>query len=175
MKPTIKTALLASALAFAAIPVATAANYDQKDAKAEAAYSGSVADVIAEQGELNTLTAAIEAAGLTATLADGGPFTIFAPTDAAFRALPEGELDRLLMEENKDELAAILKHHVISGKVKSGDLAGKIMTADTLNGALAIDATGDVMVGAGKVTEADLRADNGVIHVIDTVLIPSAD
>lgn len=127
---------------------------------------------VAEAAGFTTLLAAAEAAGLADTLKSDGPFTVFAPTDDAFAALGEEKIAMLLEPENKDKLAGILKYHVISGKVMSADLAGKELTTDTLNGEIDIDATSGVMVNDATVIKADVKASNGVIHVIDKVLIP---
>ena len=124
-------------------------------------------------GQFNTLVAAVQAAGLTETLQGDGPFTVFAPTDAAFAKLPEGTVETLLLPENKDKLIAILTYHVVPGKVTSADLAGKKLEAKTVEGQVVeIDATDGVMVNNATVTGADVMASNGVIHVIDTVLLP---
>jgi len=125
-------------------------------------------------GAFNTLLAAAEAAGLAGALAGDGPLTVFAPTDAAFEALPDGTVESLLKPENKDQLAAILKLHVVSGKVTSADLAGKTLEAETLGGPVSIDATDGVTVEGATVTEADIMTSNGVIHVIDQVILPES-
>ncbi len=120
-----------------------------------------------------TLTAAIDAAGKKTMLnKDEGPFTVFAPTDEAFAALPEGTLDELLKPENKEKLGKILAYHVVPGKVMAADV--KTMKADTANGAqLDVKVEGDtVMVNDAKVVKTDIPATNGVIHVIDKVLLP---
>jgi uncharacterized surface protein with fasciclin (FAS1) repeats len=136
-----------------------------------------IVDTAAEAGSFSTLLAAAEAAGLVGALKGEGPLTVFAPTDDAFAALPEGTVETLLKPENKDMLAGILKLHVISGKVKSGDLAGTTTEAETLNGTLSIDGTDGVTITApgstATVVTADVGASNGVIHVIDTVLLPA--
>ena len=139
-----------------------------------AAYAGDIVDTAMEAGSFNTLIAAAKAAGLVDTLKGEGPFTVFAPTDEAFAALPAGTVDDLLKPENKDKLTAILTYHVVPGKVMSGDLAGKQMMAATVQGGeVDINATGDaVMVDGAKVVSADVAADNGVIHVIDKVILP---
>ena len=118
--------------------------------------------------------AAAGRAGLVDALKGEGPLTVFAPTDAAFAALPAGTVETLLKPENKDQLAAILKLHVIPGKVKSKDLAGKTLTAETLGGTVAIDGTNGVKVNDATVTTADIKASNGIIHVIDKVLLPAS-
>ena len=140
-------------------------------------YEKSTADIVdtaAAAGSFTTLLAAAEAAGLVDALKGEGPLTVFAPTDDAFAALPAGTVETLLKPENKDQLAAILKLHVVSGKVKSKDLAGKTLTADTLGGPVTIDATNGVKVNDATVTTADIKASNGIIHVIDKVLLPSS-
>ena len=118
------------------------------------------------------MLAAAEAAGLVETLNGDGPFTVFAPTDEAFAALPEGTVDTLLMPENKDKLTAILTYHVVPGKVMSSDLTNGMM-AETVQGeSLEIMTEGGVTVGGVNVTQPDIEASNGVIHVIDGVLMP---
>lgn len=124
-------------------------------------------------GSFNTLAAAIQAAGLADALKGEGPFTVFAPTDDAFKALPAGTVEMLLKPENKGKLAAILKYHVVPAKVLAKDV--KTMGADTLNGQR-IDVKvegGKVMVDGANVTKTDVMASNGVIHVIDRVIMPS--
>ena len=126
-------------------------------------------------GSFATLVTAVKAAGLVATLEGTGPFTVFAPNDAAFAKLPKETLENLLKPENKAKLTAILTYHVVSGKVMSKSLAGKTTKAKSVQGAeLSIDAIKDVMVENSKVVKADIEASNGVIHVIDTVLMPPA-
>lgn len=138
---------------------------------------GSIADKAKSAGNFSTLLAAAEAAGLAETLNNGeGPFTVFAPTDEAFAALPEGTVDNLLKPENKDQLVKVLQLHVVPGKVMSADLAGKSTQATTLEGSeVTVDATGDgVKVGEATVTQADIEATNGVIHAIDKVIMPAS-
>lgn len=124
--------------------------------------------------DFNTLVAAVQAADLVETLQGDGPFTVFAPTDAAFDALPAGTVEDLLKPENKDQLVAVLTYHVVPGKVMSSDLAGKALEAETVQGStVSIDATGDgVTVDGASVVAADVDASNGVIHVIDAVILP---
>lgn len=137
------------------------------------AKAADIVDTAAGAGTFNTLVEAVKAAELVETLKGEGPFTVFAPTDDAFAALPEGTLDDLLKPENKDKLAAILTYHVIPGKVMSGDIAGKEMEVETVQGStVMINATSGVMVDDATVTSADIEADNGVIHVIDKVILP---
>ncbi len=143
---------------------------------ARAAATGDVVDVAAGAGSFNTLVAAIKAAGLVEALKGKGPFTVFAPTDAAFAALPAGTLDDLLKPANKEKLKSILLYHVVPGKVMSGDLKGTINAA-TLQGksATIIAVAGGVTVNGAKVVTADVAASNGVIHVIDAVILPPAN
>jgi uncharacterized surface protein with fasciclin (FAS1) repeats len=139
------------------------------------AWAADIVDTAKEAGAFNTLLAAAEAAGLVDTLKSDGPFTVFAPTDDAFAALPAGTVEDLLKPENKDQLAAILTYHVVPGKVMASDIMGKEMATATVQGSeVDINATGDaVMVDGATVVTADVEADNGVIHVIDKVIMPS--
>jgi uncharacterized surface protein with fasciclin (FAS1) repeats len=139
------------------------------------ASAASAADIVdtAIAGHFTTLVAAVKAAGLVDTLRGPGPFTVFAPTDAAFAKLPAGTLEVLLKPENREKLRAILTYHVVMGRVTSQD-AMKLDSAKTVEGgSLAIRVVnGGVMVNNAHVTKADIEASNGVIHVIDTVLLP---
>ena len=141
---------------------------------AVAAKAADIVDTAVSAGQFETLVAAVKAAGLVDTLKGEGPFTVFAPTDAAFAKLPAGTVEDLLKPENKDKLVAILTYHVVPGKVMSSDIAGKMIEAKTVEGQdLSIDAMKDgVTVDDAKVIQADVEASNGVIHVIDTVVIP---
>ena len=122
-------------------------------------------------GVHNTLVAAVTAAGLAGTLSNPGPFTVFAPTDAAFAALPAGLLDKLLLPENKDVLVAILTYHVVAGKVMAADVvAGDVPTVE--GSTVTLDTAYGVTVNGANVTAADVAASNGVIHVIDAVIVP---
>ncbi len=133
-----------------------------------------IVDTAVGAGSVETLVAAVKAAGLVDTLKGTGPFTVFAPTDAAFKALPAGTVEDLLKPENKDKLVKILTYHVIPGKVMAGDISGKSMSVKTVQGSeVKIDATSGVMIDKATVTQADISADNGVIHVIDKVIIPN--
>lgn len=133
-----------------------------------------IVDVAADNGSFNTLVTAIKAADLVDTLKGDGPFTVFAPTDEAFAKLPEGTVEDLLKPENKEKLVAILTYHVVPSKVMSSDIAGKKTKAKTVEGdELTVDATSGVKVDEATVTTADVGASNGVIHVIDTVLMPN--
>jgi len=139
---------------------------------AEAHGGMTVVETAVEAGTFTTLVAAVEAAGLVETLSGEGPFTVFAPTDEAFAALPEGTVESLLMEENRDQLVSILTYHVVPGAVMSGDLSDG-MTAATVEGSDITITLGDsVMVNDATVTAADIEASNGVIHVIDSVIMP---
>ena len=142
---------------------------------AKAAPEPDIVTVAASAGQFNTLVAALKAADLVETLQSPGPFTVFAPTDEAFAKLPEGTLEALLLPENKSQLAAILTYHVVAGEVRAEDVM-KLTSADTVAGApVAIDASeSGVRVNDANVIKADVPASNGVIHVIDAVLIPSS-
>lgn len=132
-----------------------------------------IVDIAASNGNFNTLVAAVTAAGLVDTLKGEGPFTVFAPTDAAFAALPAGTVETLLMPENIDQLTAILTYHVVPGAVTSDQLAGQRLNVATVNGEeVHIDGRNGVTVENATVTTADIIASNGVIHVIDAVLLP---
>ena len=136
-------------------------------------HSMDIVDTAVSAGSFNTLVAAVQAADLVDTLKGEGPFTVFAPTDEAFAALPEGTVESLLLPENKDQLVAILTYHVVSGKVMSGDIAGKKMDVATVNGQSAmVDAISGVMIDGANIVQADIEASNGVIHVIDAVILP---
>ena len=131
-----------------------------------------IVDTAVAAGSFNTLVAAVTAADLGSTLKGAGPFTVFAPTDDAFAKLPAGTVDDLVKPENKAKLAAILTLHVVSGKVMSSDITGPMNPASVNGEALSIETTNGVTVNGAKVVTADVEASNGVIHVIDTVLLP---
>jgi uncharacterized surface protein with fasciclin (FAS1) repeats len=135
-------------------------------------------DIVAlamETESLSTLVAAVKAAGLVETLQGEGPFTVFAPTNEAFAALPEGTLENLLKPENKDQLVAILTYHVVPGEVMSTDLTDG-MTAATVNGAeVTINTANGAQVNGANVVAADIDASNGVVHVIDAVILPPSE
>ncbi len=132
-----------------------------------------IVDTAVAAGSFTTLAAALQAADLVDALKGDGPFTVFAPTDEAFAKLPEGTVDNLLKPENKDQLAAILTYHVVSGTYESGAVVS-MPGADTLQGGSLTFSTDDngVMVNGAKVVQADVNASNGVIHIIDSVLLP---
>jgi len=144
------------------------------------AFAGSVShkdivDTAAGAGQFNTLVAAVKAAGLVETLKGEGPFTVFAPTDEAFSKLPAGTVESLLKPENKDKLVAILTYHVVPGKVMAADVV-KLHSAKTVQGQdVKISASqGGVMVDGAKVIKTDISTTNGVIHVIDSVILPQS-
>jgi uncharacterized surface protein with fasciclin (FAS1) repeats len=134
-----------------------------------------IVDTAVSAGDFSTLAAALEAGDLVVTLKGDGPFTVFAPTDAAFAKLPEGTLDSLLKPENKDQLVAILTYHVVPGEVTSAEVVN-LDSAPTANGQeLSIKVQdGTVYVNEARVVAADIPASNGVIHVVDTVILPSS-
>ena len=137
------------------------------------ASAADIVDTAAAAGQFKTLVAAVKAAGLVDTLKGPGPFTVFAPTDEAFAKLPPGTVESLLKPENKAKLQSILTYHVLPGKVMSQDLVKLDSTKTVEGGSIAIRTmNGGVMVDKAHVTQADIAASNGVIHVIDTVLLP---
>lgn len=147
--------------------VAVAGDYGSKS-KAD------IVDTAVAAGQFNTLAAALEAADLIPTLKGEGPFTVFAPTDEAFSKLPEGTVESLLKPENREQLIAVLTYHVVPGKVMAKDVVN-ITDATTVNGAdIAIKVTdGSVRINDATVVATDVDASNGVIHVIDTVILPN--
>lgn len=150
---------------------AIAAHHEKMDGKAEA----DIVDTAVAAGKFDTLAAALTAAGLVDTLKGDGPFTVFAPTDEAFAALPAGTVESLLKPENRDKLVAILTYHVVPGKVTSSEVV-KLDSAATVNGAdLDISVDGNsVRINDAKVIMADIGASNGVIHVVDKVILPAS-
>ena len=134
-----------------------------------------IVDTAVANGNFKTLAAALGAAGLVTTVSGPGPFTVFAPTDAAFAKLPVGTVENLLKPENKAQLTAILTYHVVAGKVMAADVV-KLSEAKTVNGKmLRVKVNGaSVMINDAKVTSTDIAASNGVIHVIDSVVLPAA-
>jgi len=160
---------IASVLTFvlASLTLSSAAHADHHGMKKD------IVDVAAANASFSTLVAAVKAAGLVDTLKGDGPFTVFAPTDEAFAKLPAGTVENLLKTENKDKLTAILTYHVVSGKVMAADVV-KLDSATTVQGQSVNVTTNDgsVMINNANVVMADVKASNGVIHVIDTVLLP---
>ena len=137
----------------------------------EMTEAGDIVAVASSTNGFSTLVAALTAGGLVETLQGAGPFTVFAPTDAAFAALPAGLLDKLLLPENKDVLVAILTYHVVAGMVMSADImSGDVPTVE--GSTVALDTAYGVKVNGATVTTADVAASNGVIHVIDAVIVP---
>ena len=154
----------AAALGLAAIAAACAPMMDDGD---------DIVDIAASNDDFSTLVAAVQAAGLVETLKSDGPFTVFAPTNAAFAKLPAGTVESLLLPENKEQLVSILTYHVVPGAVTSDQLAGQRLSVATVQGSTVhIDGTDGVKVDEANVTAADIIATNGVIHVIDSVLLP---
>ncbi len=132
-----------------------------------------IVDTAIAAGSFTTLVAAVQAAGLVETLKGAGPFTVFAPTDDAFKALPAGTVETLIKPENKDQLVKILTLHVLPGKVMAADVTGKTMSPKSVGGEeLHVDGTNGVTVSGAKVVSADIACSNGVIHVIDKVILP---
>lgn len=150
-----------TALPLSALPL-SAARAETKD----------IVDVAAGAGSFNTLVTAVKAAGLAETLKGGGPFTVFAPTDEAFAKLPQGTVEDLLKPENKAKLVKIITYHVVEAKVMARDIWGKMIAKSVEGGSLMVDATDGVKINDAKVVSADVAASNGVIHAIDTVLLP---
>ncbi|TDQ19451.1 putative surface protein with fasciclin (FAS1) repeats [Algoriphagus boseongensis] len=176
------TKILALAGSFLAMGLWTACSAPKEETTEETvvevveetpAPSNTVVDIAIGSQDHTTLVAAVQAAGLVETLSGTGPFTVFAPTNAAFAALPAGTVEGLLKAESKDALTGILTYHVVAGNVMSGDLSdGQVVT--TVNGqTLTVSIKdGKVMIGGATVVAADLAGSNGVVHVIDSVLLP---
>ncbi|MCB9932190.1 MAG: fasciclin domain-containing protein [Planctomycetes bacterium] len=159
------------ALAFALLLGACTSTHTAEGTGGEAPKSD-IVDTAANAGQFKTLVAAVKAAGLVETLKGEGPFTVFAPNDAAFEKLPKGTLELLLKPENKEKLTNILTYHVVAGKVMAKD-AATLTEAQTVFGQkLSIDATDGVKIDGAKVISADIECTNGVIHVIDSVILP---
>jgi uncharacterized surface protein with fasciclin (FAS1) repeats len=159
----VKMTVIALSIVFLTVSTLMAGSYGKKD----------IVDTAVSAGSFNTLVAAVKAADLVDTLKSQGPFTVFAPTDDAFAKLPAGTLNDLLKPENKDKLTSILTYHVVSGKVMAKDVATMKM-AETVNGQSIMVSMegGNVMIDNAKVVKADIECSNGVIHVIDSVILP---
>ena len=159
------------AMALVLVLPASAGNY----AHSKAAPASDIVEIASSSGDFKTLAAALEAAGLVPTLKGDGPFTVFAPTDEAFAQLPAGTVESLLRPENKDQLIAVLTYHVVPGKVMAADVV-KVDSAKTVNGqALSVKTRdGGVRINDATVTRTDIVASNGVIHVVDSVILPPA-
>ena len=160
---------LVAAVTLFALSSAPSFAYESKDMKPAA----DIVDTAVAAGSFNTLAAALQAAGLVETLKGDGPFTVFAPTDEAFAALPEGTVESLLKPENRDQLVAVLTYHVVPGKVTAADVVN-LTEAATVNGAKVSIAVvdGAVKIDDATVIQPDVMASNGVIHVIDQVILP---
>jgi uncharacterized surface protein with fasciclin (FAS1) repeats len=165
----IRKVLAAGLLLLAAATTAVAGHHKNMEKKVDK----DIVDTAVAAGDFTTLAAALEAADLVGTLKGDGPFTVFAPTDEAFAALPDGTVESLLKPENKEQLVAVLTYHVVPGKVTSSDVV-KLDSATTVNGqSVDIDVSGGkVKVDGATVTAVDIPASNGVIHVIDKVILP---
>jgi uncharacterized surface protein with fasciclin (FAS1) repeats len=131
-----------------------------------------IVDTAVSAGQFETLAAAVCAADLVGTLKGDGPFTVFAPTDAAFAALPEGTVETLLKPENREQLTQILTYHVVPGKVMSSDLSDGMTAATVMGKEITVSMNGGVKINDATVTAADIETSNGVIHVVDTVILP---
>ena len=166
--------LIAASGSVAAIAIAgvAAAGDTSKSAKAAAMMKADVVDTAIAADGFNTLVAAVKAADLVETLKGEGPFTVFAPTDEAFAALPEGTVESLLLPENKAKLQAILTYHVLSGKVMSTDLTSDVTVATVQGEEVSISVADGVSINGASVVSADIEASNGVIHVINQVILP---
>lgn len=172
-----RSILIISALALSACTTVMEEEVAVETPAVEEAVAVQTTDVVStamSADNLSTFVSAVQAAGLTETMAGPGPFTVFAPTDAAFAALPEGTLDRLLAPENRERLRILLAYHVVPGRVTSTEFAGQQVGAQTAMGSpLQIDATGGgIRVDDANVIAADIDAANGIIHVVDRVLVP---
>ncbi len=165
---TILTSVAAIALFGSAPPTLAQANLQES--------TPDIVEIAASAGSFNTLVAAVKAAGLVETLQGEGPFTVFAPTDAAFAKLPEGTVEELLKPENKEKLQAILTYHVVPGRVMAKDVVG-LKSAETVQGqSLTVSIqNGTPMVDNATIIQTDITASNGVIHVIDSVIMPSSN
>jgi uncharacterized surface protein with fasciclin (FAS1) repeats len=166
MKFEITNLVIATATALGMITAGTSVHAAEQD----------IVDTAVAAGQFKTLAAALNGADLANTLKGPGPFTVFAPTDAAFAKLPVGTIESLLKPENKDKLTAILTYHVVPGRVLAADV-GKLQEAKTVNGKMLTVSTngGGVMINDARVTATDIAASNGVIHVIDSVILPAGN
>lgn len=153
---------LITSLAVLCLGLSAHASHHEKD----------IVDTAASLDTFSTLVAAVKAGGLVETLKGEGPFTVFAPTNEAFAKLPEGTVENLLKPENKDQLVAVLTYHVVSGKVMSADVAaGKVPTVNGQEAEITV-ADGNVAIDGANVVKVDVETSNGVIHVIDSVILP---
>lgn len=160
MIKSIKAALIGSALTFGVM---------------SSAWADDIVDTAISAGSFETLVAAVKAAGLVDTLKGDGPFTVFAPTDEAFAALPAGTVESLLKPENRDQLVSVLTYHVVPGKVMASDVNAKQLKVETVQGSeVSINGMYGVTVDDAKVVTANIETTNGVIHVIDSVILPNS-
>src|SRR6056297_3913827 len=155
------------------IALTAAASMLASTAAFAAGHTKDIVDTAIDAGSFETLVAAVQAADLVETLKGEGPFTVFAPTDDAFAALPEGTVESLLLPENVDQLVAILTYHVVPGAVMSTDLSDGMMATTVQGSDVTIGTMGGVTVNGANVVAADIEASNGVIHVIDAVILPT--
>ncbi len=155
-----------------AAPIAFAEHHSSADHAKHATPAGSIIDIAVGNPDFSTLVTALKAAGLVETLSGKGPFTVFAPTNAAFAKLPAGTVESLLKPENKAALTGILTYHVVAGQVLAKDVVGLTSATTVQGGAIKIDASNGVKLNNATVTATDIKGSNGVIHVIDTVLMP---
>ena len=171
----IATAVAASASAYAGHHMAGESSMAKYDKAHQAATQSTIVDVASSNSDFSTLVAAISAGDLAEVLQGEGPFTVFAPTNEAFAALPEGTVDMLLQPENKDKLITVLTYHVVPGKVYAKDVI-QLSSAKTVQGEEVAISThdGQVMINNAHVISADIAASNGVIHVIDAVIMPNS-
>ncbi len=168
-----KLAITALGLALSTLSLGCSSDADDP-APAPATAKSDIVDTAAGAGQFDTLVAAVQAADLEATLRSPGPFTVFAPTDDAFAGLPAGTVESLLMPENKPMLTTLLTYHVVAGRLTAAEVSGKTSVTTVEGRELPISVSGgEVRVGAAKVIAADVAAKNGVIHVIDAVLVPN--
>ena len=169
----LRNSVIAAVASITMVAGALSANAGSHSADA-GSHSADIVDTAASNEQFETLVIAVKAAGLVDTLKGDGPYTVFAPTDEAFAKLPAGTVEDLLKPENKDKLVAILTYHVVSGKIMSADIAGKTAMVETVQGSkLSVNATDGVKVDEATVIAADIETSNGVIHVIDTVILPN--
>ena len=167
--------LFAIALCAAVLPALVSVNAQAAHhEEGEMAPPSTIVDIAASNADFSTLVAAVKAAGLVDVLSGEGPFTVFAPTNAAFAALPEGTVESLLKPENKDQLVAILTYHVVPGKVMASDVVTLDSATTVQGGSVAIESGATVTVDGAQVVATDIEASNGVIHVIDAVILPTS-
>lgn len=167
--------LFAAALVAAFAGCSSSGSYGKQSTSHQAkSVTPDIVDTASAAGQFSTLVAAVQAAGLVETLKGPGPYTVFAPTDEAFAALPEGTVESLLLPENRDKLVSILTYHVVAGEVRAADVV-KLSTAATVEGSeITISTDSGVRVDNANVVQTDIFCANGVIHVIDAVLLPAS-